>query len=322
MNVEELKHLSYDDLRAIYKKYLLSQNLAKTTISTSFTDTFYLWRYGSKELFWDTVLSADFEKKSKDTLTNILAKNSTGNVRKIVNGYISHLRRFKNFIFPDNVNVVYNSNYSQSKKIATKRKTVVPKPSVEQIEYYLEKWKKLEDYHFQEDALDKLFFELCPQNTEITDVLLKCSTLNDFYSTNIFSIYPVAKHILHLQIDERLSVGDETLVDDIKKVRIKSKVMNFYSFATKYCSHHNPVDFPIYDSYVDVVLRHFRMVDGFSVFSSDDLKNYSRFKSILIDFRKYYELENYNLKQIDQYLWLLGKEYFAKKYGKNKLSSK
>ncbi|MBR2404798.1 MAG: hypothetical protein IKA95_03995 [Clostridia bacterium] len=206
--------------------------------------------------------------------------------------------------------------------MATKRKTVVPKPSVEQIEYYLEKWKKLEDYHFQEDALDKLFFELCPQNTEITDVLLKCSTLNDFYSTNIFSIYPVAKHILHLQIDERLSVGDETLVDDIKKVRIKSKVMNFYSFATKYCSHHNPVDFPIYDSYVDVVLRHFRMVDGFSVFSSDDLKNYSRFKSILIDFRKYYELENYNLKQIDQYLWLLGKEYFAKKYGKNKLSSK
>jgi len=27
-------------------------------------------------------------------------------------------------------------------------------------------------------------------------------------------------------------------------------------------------------------------------------------------------LDKYNLKQIDQYLWLLGKDYFPKTYGK------
>lgn len=77
-----------------------------------------------------------------------------------------------------------------------------PNPSVEQVEYYLSAWDDLENYHLQEDALDRLFFELCPENTNISSILLKVVTLNDFYSTNIFSVFPVAKHILSLGIDE------------------------------------------------------------------------------------------------------------------------
>lgn len=41
------------------------------------------------------------------------------------------------------------------------------------------------------------------------------------------------------------------LVPDMQKVEINGVVKNFYSFATKYCSHHNPLDYTIYDSYVD-----------------------------------------------------------------------
>lgn len=319
MGIEEMKQLSYDSLRELYKKYLLSLNLAKTTISTSYTDTFYLWRYGSKELFWNTVLSTNFENDSKLVLADALEKNSTGNVQTLVNGYISHLRKFRKFISYDNVDIVHNLKSIQlDYRRVTKRKADIPRPSVEEIEFYLEKWKMLEDYSFQEEALNRLFFKLCPKNTEIADILLKCSTLNDFYSTNIFSIYPVAKHILQLKIDKRLSIGDETLVDDIKKIEIKSKIKNFYSFATKYCSHHNPKDFPIYDSYVDVVLRYFKSVDNFSNFKNEDLKNYTYFKKVLLDFRRFYDLEAYNLKQIDQYLWQLGKDYFKKNYNKKK----
>ena len=40
----------------------------------------------------------------------------------------------------------------------------LPDPSIEQVEYYLAQWDSLEDYHLQEDALDKLFFELCPEH--------------------------------------------------------------------------------------------------------------------------------------------------------------
>ena len=166
----------------------------------------------------------------------------------------------------------------------------------------------------QENALNKLFFELAPFNKDISDILLKSATLNDFYSTNIFSIYPVSKHILSLDIDERLKKGDETLVDDMKTVVINNKSIKLYSFATKYCSHHNPEDFPIYDSFVDKVLRYFRDMDGFSEFKNGDLKNYKRFKEILNDFRMFYGLQTYSFKDIDKFLWQFGKEYFPKKY--------
>lgn len=191
----------------------------------------------------------------------------------------------------------------------------IPTPSIEQVEYYLQAWNKLENYRLQEDALDKLFLELCTKNIEISDILLKVVALNDFYSTNIFSVYPVAKHILSLDIDSRLNSGDITLVSDLQKVIIGGTVKNFYSFSTKYCSHHKPLDFPIYDSYVEKVLCYFRDRDGFSNFKTFELKDYKKFKHTLVEFKYFYGLDKYDLKKIDRYMWQLGKDYFPKNYG-------
>ena len=192
----------------------------------------------------------------------------------------------------------------------------IPTPTVDEVEKYLKSWKRLEDqkYKCQEESLDLLFKELCPKNTELKHILLKCASLNDFYSTNIFSVYPVAKHILSLKnIDERLKSYDTLLVSEIQKVSISDVEKNFYSFASKYCSHHNPNDYPIYDSYVDEVLRYFRNKKDLS-FRNDDLKDYDKFKSVILTFRDKFSLQKYNLKQIDRYLWQLGKKYFPKKY--------
>ena len=194
----------------------------------------------------------------------------------------------------------------------------VPKPSPEQVEHYLRAWDELENYHLQEDALDKLFFILCPENVDMSDILLKVVALNDFYSTNIFSVYPVAKHILSLKIDTRLKAGNISLVSDIQKVTINGVKKNFYSFATKYCSHHRPLDYPIYDSYVEKVLCYFRDRDKFTSFKTSELKDYAKFKETLIDFRSFYDLGQYNLKEIDKYMWQLGKVHFPKTYGKKK----
>ena len=171
---------------------------------------------------------------------------------------------------------------------------------------------------FRASKLTRPTFEgtRCLTAFDITDILLKVSTLNDFYSTNIFFVYPVAKHILSLGIDARLKAGDVTLVNDIKQITINGTQRNFYSFASKYYSHHNPLDYPIYDSYVDAVLRYFRNRDAFSSFADGDLKDYVHFKSALIDFRVFYGFEEYNLKLIDKYIGLLGKDYFPKNYGK------
>jgi len=72
--------------------------------------------------------------------------------------------------------------------------------------------------------------------------------------------------------------------------------------------------YPIYDSYLDKVLMYFKKRDKFFNFKSSDLKTYSNFKNILIEFQKYYGLEEFDLKQIDKYLWQLGKEHFPRKY--------
>jgi len=69
---------------------------------------------------------------------------------------------------------------------------------------------------------------------------------------------------------------------------------------------------------VDLVLKHFRKCDDFSLIQEQDLKDYTNFKNILLDFQAFYGLNNYNLKQIDQYLWLLGKDFFPKNYKKKK----
>ena len=193
------------------------------------------------------------------------------------------------------------------------RKDNVPEPSVELVEHYLKKWNELEDYSSQEEAVNRVFRDY-NSNKELENILIKCSILNDFYSTNIFKIYPVAKHIQSLNIDTRLKDGDPTLVDEIAKITIGGKTKNFYSFASKFCSHHNQLDFPIYDSYVHKVLKYYRKVDRFYDFEENDLKVYPKFKNILIEFRSFYKLDKYNLKELDKYLWQFGKEYFPNNY--------
>ena len=211
--------------------------------------------------------------------------------------------------FPDTVKPV--KEHKTAKPVV---KDNLPKPSVEQVKYWLSKWDELEDYVAQEGAIDKLFLGEFNSNDNLQNILIKCSVLNDFYSTNIFKIYPVAKHILSLNVDKRLEANDVTLVDDIAKVTIGDSEKNFYSFASKYCSHHKPLEYPIYDSYVEKVLLHFNKVYHFYTFNKVDLKNYSKFKTILIKFREFFNLVEFNLKDLDKYLWQFGKYYFPKTY--------
>lgn len=316
MKIEIAKDLSIDELRIAFRSYLQSCNYAKNTIQTASNDVFYLWKNGSKELFWTIITSLDFEKKAREALIQALNKNSKGDPNKLVNGYLSHLRRFIGFLKQEDNNTQYKSLSRDTLKTSTSGKTeAIPAPTKEQVEYYLQQWNELDNYHLQEDALDKLFFVLCPENTNISDILIKVATLNDFYSTNIFSVYSVAKHILALNIDKRLKDGDVTLISELQKITINGAEKNFYSFATKYCSHHNPIDYPIYDSYVEKVLIYFKKRDNFSKFENREMKNYIRFKETLIDFRNFYGLDQFNLKQIDKYIWQLGKKHFPKNYG-------
>ena len=153
-------------------------------------------------------------------------------------------------------------------------------PSVKDAEWFLDYWKNLPSYSNQEKALDKLFMDVCKRNDNIEDILIKCSSLNDFYSTNIFDIH------------------------------INGKDHFFYSFATKYCSHHQPGRYAIYDSYVEKVLLSMNSRKHFANFKHEEMKDYETYMSVIGAFQQKFRLMQYNIKQLDQYLWQLGKWYF------------
>ncbi|MDZ4852278.1 MAG: hypothetical protein SGI77_23570 [Pirellulaceae bacterium] len=185
-------------------------------------------------------------------------------------------------------------------------------PTIELTQSYMRKWGTLEKYKFQEDSLSLLFQEFCPNNSDIVHVLLKVSALNDFYTTNIYDTHSVAKHIIASDVDSRIADGDCSLVNQMASVVVGGKIRNFYSFASKYCNHHNPEAFPIYDSYVEKMLLHFRDAHNFAQFSKAELKQYSRFVAIIHSFRQHYSLEQFSLRQIAIYLWLAGKDSFGR----------
>ena len=186
-------------------------------------------------------------------------------------------------------------------------------PSVAEMKKYHAIWDGLEDYVAHESALNGIFINdaAFSKNTDLDKVIIKCSALNDFYSTNIRKIYPVAKQITEIpDFDERLAKGCTKLVDEIAIVNGRRN----YSFATKYCSHHKPALYPIFDSYVcQVLVALKKQYPGkFSFANKDDLKDYAKFKRAIDELRNGFGMQACTYKDIDRYLWLLGKRYFNK----------
>ena len=213
---------------------------------------------------------------------------------------------------------------------------------------------KYENYREQEKVIENIFSEngvfakLGRENLEQI-VLLKVSVLDSFYSTNLakFGIYEVAKHITKLeqkdQIHQKIRNANPKNYDELKGIieqiaeceRKDSKKKVFYSFATKYCFHHNQNAFRIYDSFVREVLVLFnngksdtsnKFADipselvGTNFFGEKlidtklrKLENYDTFLKAIDRFAEFYGLKNENPRDLAHFLWILGKENRQKK---------
>lgn len=197
----------------------------------------------------------------------------------------------------------------------------ITKPSVAEVNKYLKKWASLTHYVEQDKAIYMLFNK-SPKNNKLEEVLVKACCVNAFYSTKVLDIYTVSQRIVDLKIDTRIANGDLTVVNDIATCIIAGKKKNFYSFATKYCSHCKDDVYPIYDSFVDKMLCELNKLYPFSTFKKADLKDYVKFCDVLNDFKKHFGLGKFTLKEIDMYLWLAGKDYFPKSYKKTTSKTK
>lgn len=197
------------------------------------------------------------------------------------------------------------------------------------IDDILNEWKDLGAYTKQEKILCNLFRKY-PANTNFEEVVYKTTILDSFYNTNLrfndktlsgdkdskSGVIEVSNIILGIKdFDKRVKNGDTELVDQIVNTAKQDKNMkSVYSFATKYCSFHNPKDYPICDNFVKEELKYYRnqKVSEFK-FQNKDLENYREFVKVVKNFKEIFNLEKYSFKQIDQYLWLVGKRRSAEK---------
>ena len=158
-----------------------------------------------------------------------------------------------------------------------------------------------------EDALG-LLLKSFPANSDPAEVLLKVTVLNQLYRTMIFDVETVTRHIIAQGLDPLIADGRLEAVDQIAKVSFDGKTRHNFSFATKYCNWHNPTAYAIYDSNALASLVQYRNQDFFATFDDDDtLKCSTNFQAIVIAFREYYGLGEFSLKQLDKYLWRVGR---------------
>lgn len=170
-------------------------------------------------------------------------------------------------------------------------------------------------------ALKKLIKHF-PNHENLDEIYLKVVAINGLYSTNIYDTYRMAYHIYNIKdIDKALNDGEFSLVDRIARghgVSSKGKEIHFYSFASKYCSFHNPEKYAIYDMLIqDLLVKYYK--DDKEI-NYDSLREYEKFMQVINKLREGNNLESITLKQIDMYLWLKGKEREQEKNNKNKQS--
>ncbi len=215
-------------------------------------------------------------------------------------------------------NKIYDSFYYDGRKKKWKKENfkhgLPPVPSTETIEEWKKKWEETLGYSEQESALEKLFIKLLPLNNNLEDVLIKVCTLNDFYSTNIYKVLFVAKVIKDMNLDNVFKSNNAVpiAVDELNKKVFEDTNKHIYSFATKYFSHHRPDIYPIYDSYVDKLLRYYRDEYKFYTFKDKELSNYVGFYNVYVKFKQFFGLTNFTAKEIDKFLWQVAKHHFPK----------
>ncbi len=172
-------------------------------------------------------------------------------------------------------------------------------PDAYLAEKYLYEWDNSKSDISKQVAIENIFNKVYPNNNNIYEILSKVSMLNDLFSIGVKHQFELAEHILKLDIDSKLLIGDSSLVNEIAYLQIEGqKAINYYTFATKYCHYHNSSYYPIYDSKVEKMLKHFRDINSFATFTIDKLKDYQTFKEVINNFKEYHGLSLFSNKDL------------------------
>ncbi|MBO0409975.1 hypothetical protein JZO81_02850 [Enterococcus hulanensis] len=194
-------------------------------------------------------------------------------------------------------------------------KEICVKPTKKLIAEKNEDWNKELKFYGPEMILNKLF--LATGNHDFREVYTKCHYLNRLYSTRISNIdvERIAKHIVNTtHFDNLIKDGNTKAVVEIA-FNSDTKNKNF-SFASKYCSFCNPIEYPIYDTLVEKAIWQYQK-DGIlksykrSLIkeNNDGVNRYKIFKSKIDELIENLDLKS-TYKELDHFLWL--KNYIEK----------
>ena len=181
---------------------------------------------------------------------------------------------------------------------------MLARPTVELVEAECKAFD--EEYWLAEDALGQLRAQF-PLNSDVRHVLLKVLVLNKLYGTMIrdIEVETVAKHIVGLGIDSLLTQGSVQAVALITDC--PNLTRQYLSFASKFCSWHNPAAYPIYDANVRECLSSYQKQDSFAQFrNKDDLYYYQKLFDAVLAFRGHYGLNAVSFKQLDKFMYRVG----------------
>jgi hypothetical protein len=185
--------------------------------------------------------------------------------------------------------------------------TVLPTPTLEFVNTECDEFDQ--ESRLVEGALGQLWKQF-PRNTETPHVLLKVLVLNKLYSTRVNDndVDPLARHITGLAIDKHLDqLLDQGSLDAVFLITDCPNLKQYLSFASKFCSWHNPTAYPIYDGDVRECLWSYQKQDPFAEFQNKgDLYYYRKLVDTVIAFRNHYGLNSLSFKQLDKFMWRAG----------------
>ncbi|GEM_PF-4937834 len=197
---------------------------------------------------------------------------------------IPNLRIYKDFV---EVITQFKKHYNLSRSIrevdwflwiygkeflSLENKKELKTPTDKLVDEYAHQSKTTPKYAVGDKALNKLK-KSCFSNSNLEGVWLKIIVINNLYSTNIYDTFKMANHIVQIPaFDKRLASGGLNLVEEIRRGhgisrKKNGKEIDFYSFATKYCSEHNPDVYPLFDKYVKGMLFEYKQKDNFTDFT-------------------------------------------------------
>jgi len=116
-----------------------------------------------------------------------------------------------------------------------------------------------QEMYFVHDMKNVELFQKFSFNTNIEDIRIKVSAINDKDINDHTLMDSMIAHIGSLNIDERLKRDDLSLVEDIAHLTAHGKSFYFLHFASVYCNFHKPYTFPIYsDQHAEFYKRYIK----------------------------------------------------------------